>query len=67
MIKLNDIPVRTSRNFRINNIKFDDVVLPEWRTAFDGGSFRLGDVHEKSSLKEDEKINKQWTYPSISF
>ena len=26
---------------------------------------RLGDVHEKSSLKVDEKINKQWTSPSI--
>ena len=39
MIKLNDSPVRTSRNFRINNIKIDDVVLPEGRTAFDGVSF----------------------------
>lgn len=48
MLKLNDSPVRTSRNFRINNIKIDDVVLPEWRTAFDGGSFSSSFCSEKN-------------------
>lgn len=28
-MKLNETPVRTSRNFNINNIKLDDVVIPE--------------------------------------
>ena len=29
MLKLNETPVRTSRNFNINNIKLEDVKLPE--------------------------------------
>ena len=28
-MKLNETPVRTSRNFLINNIKLDDVKIPE--------------------------------------
>lgn len=29
MIKLNETPVRTSRNFNINNIKLENIVIPE--------------------------------------
>ena len=29
MIKLNETPVRTSRNFNINNIKIEDIEIPE--------------------------------------
>ncbi len=28
-MKVNETPVRTSRNFRINNIKFDNLEIPE--------------------------------------
>ena len=34
MIKLNETPVRTSRNFKINNIKLEDVVIPELINSF---------------------------------
>ena len=29
MLKINETPVRTSRNFNINNIKLEDVEMPE--------------------------------------
>lgn len=35
MIKLNETPVRTSRNFKINNIRLEDVVIPEITNSFD--------------------------------
>ena len=34
MIKLNETPVRTSKNFNINNIKLENIVLPEKITSF---------------------------------
>lgn len=35
ILKLNETPVRTSRNFNINNIKLEDVELPEIIEKFD--------------------------------
>lgn len=35
ILKLNETPVRTSRNFNINNIKLDDVEIPENIGSFD--------------------------------
>ena len=29
MIKLNETPVRTARNFNINNIKLENIEIPE--------------------------------------
>lgn len=34
MIKLNETPVRTSRNFNINNIKLDNIIIPETINVF---------------------------------
>ena len=34
MIKLNETPVRTSKNFNINNIKLENILLPEKITSF---------------------------------
>jgi Fe-S cluster assembly scaffold protein SufB len=34
-LKLNETPVRTSRNFNINNIKLDDIKIPEEVGSFD--------------------------------
>lgn len=36
ILKVNETPVRTSRNFKINNIKLEDVVLPENVMEFKG-------------------------------
>ena len=33
-IKVNETPVRTSRNFRINNIKLENINIPEERVEF---------------------------------
>ena len=35
MLKLNETPVRTARNFNINNIKLEDVIIPENIRAFE--------------------------------
>ena len=35
ILKINETPVRTSRNFNINNIKLDDVEIPENIGSFD--------------------------------
>ena len=46
MIKLNETPVRTSRNFLINNIKLEDIEIPEVIKEFDNVQI----------LKESDKI-----------
>ena len=35
MLKLNETPVRTARNFNINNIKIEDIVLPRMNDDFE--------------------------------
>ena len=46
-LKLNETPVRTSRNFNINNIKLENVNIPE-----DIGSFKNIEITgETSKLK----------------
>ena len=35
-MKLNQTPVRTSRNFNINNIKIEDIEIPEVIREFNG-------------------------------
>ena len=35
MLKLNETPVRTARNFNINNIKLEDVIIPENIRSFE--------------------------------
>ena len=46
-LKLNETPVRTSRNFHINNIKLEDVNLPE----------EIHDFNNLSVIGEGSKIN----------
>ena len=36
VLKLNETPVRTSRNFGINNIEIDNIKIPEKINKFDG-------------------------------
>ena len=46
MLKLNETPVRTSRNFNINNIKIEDVEIPEV----------IGEFNNVDIIKESEDI-----------
>ena len=41
-MKLNETPVRTSRNFNINNIKLENIEIPENIPLFDATSVKLG-------------------------
>ena len=47
MLKLNETPVRTSRNFNINNIKLKDIELPEY----------IGEFNNVNITNNSSKIN----------
>lgn len=51
MLKLNETPVRTSRNFNINNIKLDGIDVPQNINAFNNANI----------LVESEKISTEMT------
>ena len=36
ILKINETPVRTSRNFNINNVKLEDIQIPENLKEFKG-------------------------------
>ena len=52
MLKLNETPVRTSRNFNINNIKLEDIEIPEIIDNFNN----LQIENESSKIKIDNNI-----------
>ena len=52
MLKLNETPVRTSRNFNINNIKLDDIEIPEIIKDFDNVEI----IKESSNINIDNNI-----------
>lgn len=54
MIKLNETPVRTSRNFNINNIKLENVCMPEKISKFENVTLTA----ENSKIKIDDKCSK---------
>ena len=51
-IKVNETPIRTSRNFLINNIKIDNLELPEKVSKFENVNI----ISEKSSITEETNI-----------
>ncbi len=53
MLKLNETPVRTSRNFNINNIKLDDINIPDSIGNFENITI----VNESSNIKIDNNVN----------
>ncbi len=54
MIKLNETPVRTSRNFNINNITLENVEIPE-----EVGDFKkVQIIGENSKIKMDEECSE---------
>lgn len=52
MLKLNETPVRTSRNFNINNIKLNDIEIPEIIKDFDNVEI----IKESSNINIDNNI-----------
>lgn len=53
-IKLNETPVRTSRNFNMNNIKLENVCVPEKIEKFKNVAIR----NENSKVKIDENVSQ---------
>lgn len=56
-IKVNETPVRTSRNFRINNIKIDNIEIPENLDKFENV-----EVIEENCIIESKIDNKKLVY-----
>ena len=59
MLKINETPVRTSRSFGINNIKLEDVQIPNEIKQFEGLTI-TGDI-SKIEIS-DQVSNKDITY-----
>ena len=58
-LKLNETPVRTSRNFNINNIKLENVEIPETIPEFN--NIDIQGITSQIDIKK-ETINTQWAY-----
>lgn len=53
-IKLNETPVRTARNFRINNIKLENIEIPNSLSNFRNVTIS----YDREKVKVEEKANK---------
>lgn len=53
ILKLNETPVRTSRNFNINNIKLENITIPEIVDSFNN----LEIINESSKINIEESNN----------
>ena len=54
ILKINETPVRTSRNFNINNVKLEDIQIPENLKKFKGTTI----VQNNSNIKLSSNIEK---------
>ena len=52
MLKVNETPVRTARNFNINNIKLEDVIIPESIRSFENVDI----INESSKILIDNNV-----------
>lgn len=59
MIKLNETPVRTAKNFKINNIKLENIEIPEVIPAFENATI-IGDTSkidiEQNTINTDMNL-----------
>ena len=55
MLKLNETPVRTVRNFNINNLKLKDVIIPENIRSFENVDI----INESSKILIDNNVKKE--------
>ena len=54
-LKLNETPVRTAKNFRINNIKLENIEVPEVMPSFENVTI-IGDT-SKIDINSDTDTN----------
>lgn len=57
ILKLNETPVRTSRNFKINNIKLEDIILPKGVKKFNNVI-----IENKHSIIDENLSLQQFVY-----
>ncbi len=57
-IKVNETPVRTSRNFRINNIKLENITIPENLDEFKN----INIVYEKAQITKNSNVENRLIY-----
>ena len=57
ILKLNDTPVRTSRNFGINNIKLENIDIPERLEKFQDV-----EIISENCIVDDNTSNQELTY-----
>ena len=60
-LKLNETPVRTAKNFRINNIKLENIEIPEVIPAFEnvtiiGDTSRI-DIEQNADIADNTDTN----------
>lgn len=55
MIKLNETPIRTSRNFNINNIKLENIDIPEKIEKFNNIEV-IGDITINENIENNELV-----------
>lgn len=61
MIKLNETPVRTARNFRINNIKLENIEVPEVISTFENVTI-IGDTSKINIEQNADNTNTNLVY-----
>lgn len=60
-LKLNETPVRTARNFRINNIKLENIEVPEVIPSFENVTI-IGDTSKMDIEQNADNINIDLVY-----
>ena len=61
MIKLNETPVRTAKNFRINSIKLENIEVPEVITSFENVTI-IGDTSKINIEQNADNTNTDLVY-----
>ena len=61
MIKLNETPVRTARNFRINNMKLENIEVPEVISTFENVII-IGDTSKINIEQNADNTNTDLVY-----
>jgi len=56
MIELNETPVRTARNFNINNIKLENISIPENIEQFKSANLTMASSKDKASFNENDNL-----------
>ena len=60
-LKLNETPVRTARNFRINNMKLENIEVPEVILSFENVTI-IGDTSKMDIEQNADNTNTDLVY-----